>query len=151
MGIQEELSYLIEVLKSYHIEVTQEFYSDILKNVKGGFKDFAKRMIQDFRTRDFNLNKHEILNLNSTQKRQLNYLNLYRYEYRNNINLRCMYIIENEHKLNENIILLCAFLEDGNKKKGPNSYKENIEKAISIYEKYKLKLVLIKGGNRNGY
>ena len=57
---------------------------------------------------------------------------MYRYEYRKNSNLRCIYMINNENNMNE-IVLLCAFNEDGDKRKGRNSYKDNIERAIRIY------------------
>ena len=43
-----------------------------------------------------------------------------------------MFIIEND---DESRILLNAFNEDWNKTKGNDSYKENIKRAIRIYDK----------------
>ena len=55
---------------------------------------------------------------------------LYRYEYRNDSNLRCIYLLEDEYN---KITLLKAFNEDKGKTKGKGSYDFNIEQAIEIY------------------
>ena len=80
-------------------------------------------------------NKFELLNrkLTEYQRRILDGNSLYRYEYRRNKkNIKCMFIIEND---DESRILLNAFNEDWNKTKGNDSYKENIKRAIRIYDK----------------
>lgn len=56
-----------------------------------------------------------------------------RYEYRYSSNLKCIFIVK---KVNNNeVILLCAFNEDGDKQKGNDSYKTNIKRAIRIFER----------------
>ena len=42
-------------------------------------------------------------------------------------------MVKNVNNNNETY-LLCASNEDGNRNKGKNSYKDNIERAIKIYE-----------------
>lgn len=67
------------------------------------------------------------------QNKRLDGNALFRYEYRNSSNLRCIYMVKNVNNINETY-LLCAFNEDGSKKTGKNSYNFNIERAIKIYE-----------------
>lgn len=59
---------------------------------------------------------------------------MWRYEYRNTSNLRCIFILETDNN-NSNPILICAFNEDGDKGKGENSYEHNIKRAMEIIRK----------------
>ena len=98
-------------------------------NVKRFIRNFSKDIIR----KNFQeYNRNEKLKLTKKQRELLNGKDLYRYEYRKDSNLRCIYVINNDNN-NEEIILFCAFNEDGSKEKGKNSYKYNIDRAIRIY------------------
>lgn len=124
---------MLKLLEKNNIFSTQEFKKDILKLVNTNTNKFIKNFYRDIRRKNFeDYNRFEVLQLSNKQKRLLNGKNLYRYEYRENSNLKCIYIIETENNMEE-IILLSAFNEDGDKKRGKNSYNDNIERAIRIY------------------
>lgn len=124
---------MLQLLKKNNIFSTNDFEKDILKLVNTNIKKFIKTFYRDIRRKNFEqYNKYEILSLTLKQKQSIEGNNLYRYEYRINSNLKCIYIIENVNDINR-LILLCAFNEDGNKTKGKNSYKDNINRAIRIY------------------
>ena len=129
-------SYIIEMLRlleNNHVYSTHEFEKDLLKLVNTNVKKFIKNFYHDITRKRFeDLNRFEILKLTRTQKRMLNNKKLYRYEYRENSNLKCIYITDDENNIDE-VLLLCAFNEDGDKEKGKNSYNDNIERAIRIY------------------
>lgn len=55
-------------------------------------------------------------------------------EYRKNSNFRCIYLAKDAYN---NMIILLAFNEDGDKSKGKGNYDLNIEKAIKRYESFK--------------
>lgn len=124
---------MLKLLEKNNIFSTQEFKKDILKLVNTNTNKFIKIFYKDIRRKNFeDYNRFEVLQLSNKQKRLLNGKNLYRYEYRENSNLKCIYIIETENNMEE-IILLSAFNEDGDKKRGKNLYNDNIERAIRIY------------------
>ncbi|MDR0979408.1 MAG: hypothetical protein LBL91_05775 [Lachnospiraceae bacterium] len=85
---------LIQTLQKEGIEATNEFAVDISKLVQTEFDNFAKQIFKDFARRDFEvLNRFERLHLNEKQKKEINGRILWRYEYRNTSNLRCIFII----------------------------------------------------------
>lgn len=130
MQKNEELLRMFQVLEKNKVFCSKTCYKDICKLVNTDINIFIKNFTKDFLRKNFeDYNRFEKLSITDTQKRKLNGNNLYRYEYRNNSNLRCIYIIEEGN----NIILLCAFNEDGSKKDGKKSYDNNIRKAIRLY------------------
>lgn len=127
---------VLQMLEKRGIRSTKDFEKDLEKLVKENVMDFLETFYKDFIRMNFDsYNRFEILrNLSKSQKQRLRGQNLRRYEYRKNSNLKCIFIIDNDNNKNMPIIL-CAFNEDGDKKKGKNSYKDNIERAITIFEK----------------
>ena len=137
MDYDADVLRILQRLKMEHgIESTKEFKRDIQKLVNTDIKRFAKVFYKDFSRKDFeNYNKFEKLKyLNEKQRKKLKGNVLRRYEYRNTSNLRCIFVVcvENEDNVP---ILLCAFNEDGDKKKGNKSYIKNIDRAIDIFER----------------
>lgn len=123
---------MFQVLEKNNIYCSNSCYKDINKIITTNINTFIQNFSTDFLRKKFDqYNRFEKLNLNNRQKKSLNGNNLYRYEYRENSNFRCIYIIEE----GEDIILLSAFNEDGDKKAGKNSYNDNIEKSIKVYNK----------------
>lgn len=124
---------MLKLLSINNIYSSTEFGKDLVKLVNSNVKRFIKLFSRDLIRRNFeDFNRFEILNLDRKQRTKINGNNLYRYEYRNTSNLRCIYTIINENNIDK-IFLLCAFNEDGDKTKGKKSYKDNIERAIRIY------------------
>ena len=124
---------MLKLLSINNIYSSTEFEKDLVKLVNSNVKRFIKLFSRDLIRRNFeDFNRFEILNLDRKQRTKINGNNLYRYEYRNTSNLRCIYTIINENNIDK-IFLLCAFNEDGEKTKGKKSYKDNIERAIRIY------------------
>ena len=99
-------------------------------DVKKFIKDFAKNFMRSDLKK---YKKYERLNTTPPQNKRLDGNALFRYEYRNSSNLRCIYMVIDVNNKNE-VRLLCAFNEDGDKRRGKNSYDANIERAIRIYE-----------------
>ena len=131
MNSNDNLLAMLEVLKLHGVNYTEQFYKDICKLVKTDVNKFIKDFSRDFSRMSYKKhNRYEELSLNSDQKKRIDGKSLYRYEYRNSSNLRCIYIIEDEYN---NITLLKAFNEDKGKIKGKGSYNFNIEQAIKIY------------------
>lgn len=135
LGATEDFLVMLEVLKIHDIYATNQFFNDICKLVKTDkikfIHDFQRDMIRVDKTKH---NRYERLSLTSNQSQKLKGKSMYRYEYRNTSNLRCIYIIEDEHN---RIILLKAFNEDKTKTKGKGNYDINIERAIRIYTSLK--------------
>lgn len=132
MGKDDEILRLLQYLQNEGIRVTKDFVKDIQRLVQSDVATFAAQFFKDFARKDFDkYNKFEKLKLTKTQKSKLDGNILWRYEYRNTSNFRCIFIIKKAHN-NTNPILLCAFNEDGNKKGGQNSYDHNIDRAINI-------------------
>ena len=132
MDIEASIDRLLQQLKKHGIESTKEFRSLVTSDLE----NFTKVFFKDFIRKDFeNYNRFEKLrNLTHKQKKRLKGNILRRYEYRNTSNLRCIFIIHNDN--NKSIpIILCAFNENGDKKKGKQSYNKNIDRAIDIFER----------------
>lgn len=133
MSNENDIVEMLRLLKINNIYSTKEFERDLVKLVSTNVKKFIKNFTRDIIRKDFEqFNRFEKLKLTKKQRENLNGNDLYRYEYRNDSNLRCIYVINNDNN-NKEIILLSAFNEDGNKDKGKNSYKDNIDRAIRIY------------------
>ena len=138
MGKDDDIIQMLRDLQADGIFSTKEFYKDLVILLDSGEvkRDFIEIFPKDMKILDINAyNKFELLNrkLTEYQRRILDGNFLYRYEYRRNKkNIKCMFIIEND---DESRILLNAFNEDWNKTKGNDSYKENIKRAIRIYDK----------------
>ena len=130
-----EIFRLLQYLQNEGIRVTEDFVKDIHKLIQTDIKNFALQFFKDFARKDFeNYNRFEKLKLTKEQRIMLEGNVLWRYEYRNTSNFRCIFIVQKGH--NSNIpILLCAFNENGGKKKGENSYNHNIRRAIEIIQK----------------
>ena len=139
MNVQDGLDKMLSLLEIHDVYATPEFVKDIsslVKNNIGKFiEDFARDMIRN-NLKDYK--RYERLKLTKTQRERLDGNSLFRYEYRNSSNLRCIYFIKDENT-NRKTFLLNAFNEDQNKSKGKNSYNFNIERAIKIYQSIKLK------------
>lgn len=135
MGKQDEIYRVLQYLQNEGIRATPDFVKDILKLVQTNVKSFSKQIFRDFTRKDFeNYNRFEKLTLTKKQKIAIEGSILWRYEYRNTSNLKCIFIVKKEN--NSDIpILLCAFNEDETKKKGNDSYAYNIERAIEIIKR----------------
>ena len=127
---------LLQRLRIEHgVESTKEFGKDLQKLVNTDIERFAKVFYKDFSRKDFeNYNKFEKLNLSEKQRKRLKGNLLRRYEYRSTSNLRCIFVVCIDNG-NDIPVLLCAFNEDGDKKKGNKSYNKNIDRAIDIFER----------------
>lgn len=133
MNNKEAIIEMLKLLARNYIFATNSFKRDITKLVTTNVEKFVKIFARDIRRKNFDdYNKYELLNLSPKQKKKIDGKKLYRYEYRENSNLKCIYTIEDENNI-KRVILLCAFNEDGDKKKGKNSYNDNINRAIGIY------------------
>lgn len=135
MGKNSEILRLMQYLQNEGIQMTVDFVKDVQKLVQTDVETFASQFFKDFSRKDFeNYNRFEKLKLTKQQKASIDGNILWRYEYRNTSNFRCIFIVEKAH--NSNIpILLCAFNENGGKKRGDNSYNHNIKRAIDIIKK----------------
>ena len=133
MNNENNIVEMLRLLSRNNIYSTPEFERDLVKLVTTNIKKFIKNFSRDIRRKSFEqFNRFEKLKLTKKQREILNGNDLYRYEYRNDSNLRCIYVINNDNN-NQEVILLCAFNEDGDKDKGKKSYKDNINRAIRIY------------------
>lgn len=135
MGKDSEILRLMQYLQNEGIQMTVDFVKDVQKLIQTDVETFASQFFKDFSRKDFeNYNRFEKLKLTKQQKASIDGNILWRYEYRNTSNFRCIFIVEKAH--NSNIpILLCAFNENGGKKRGDNSYNHNIKRAIDIIKK----------------
>lgn len=136
MSNNASIKVLLQALHRHGIESTKDVLKDLQKLVNTDVKSFVEVFYRDFIRMDFeNYNKFEKLkHLSNKQKNRLNGNVLRRYEYRNNLNLKCIFIVCTDN--NKNVpILLCAFNEDGDKKTGKSSYNKNIDRAIKIFER----------------
>lgn len=134
MNTEDSLLKMFQVLEEHGVYASEQFFDDIKSLVKTDVKKFIKDFTKNFMRKNLKeYKKIERLSTTSSQNKRLDGNALFRYEYRNSSNLRCIYMVINVNNSDE-IRLLCAFNEDGNKKKGKNSYDSNIERAIRIYE-----------------
>ena len=118
MNNENNIVEMLRLLSRNNIYSTPEFEKDLVKLVTTNIKKFIKNFSRDIRRKNFEqFNRFERLKLTKNQRKILNGNDLYRYEYRNDSNLRCIYVINNDNN-NKEIILLSAFNEDGDKEKG---------------------------------
>lgn len=130
--------FMAKLLDEYGIRSTNEFISDISTLITSNKRKFIEFFITSIQNADMVLQKYEKLNLNEKQKRNILNNVLYRLEYRKNkLNVKCIFVVEKNN--NNRIINLCAFSEKDDKSKGKYTYKDNIERAIRIYLKWKVK------------
>ena len=130
-----EILRLLQYLQNEGIRVTDDFVKDIQKLIQTDVEIFASQFFKDFARKDFEkYNRFEKLKLTKQQKEIIDGKTLWRYEYRNTSNFRCIFILEKAHN-ESSPILLCAFNENGGKQKGNNSYDHNIKRAIQIMKK----------------
>ena len=135
MEKDNEILRLLQYLQNEGIRVTDDFVRDIQKLIQTDMETFASQFFKDFARKDFkNYNRFKKLKLTKQQKLMIDGNILWRYEYRNTSNFRCIFILEKAHNCNSPI-LLCAFNEDETKKKGNDSYAYNIERAIEIIKR----------------
>lgn len=135
MGREDEIQRLLQYLQNEGIRATDDFVKDIQRLVLTDVKKFASQIFKDFSRRKYSkYNRFEQLKLTKQQKEEIDGYALWRYEYRNTSNLRCIFILEKDNN-NSVPILICAFNENGHKKKGENSYPHNIARAIEIIKR----------------
>ena len=134
MDAENSLLIMFRELSKHDVQASEQFFDDIKRLVKTDINKFIEAFTRDLmRSNLKEYKKYERLKLTKAQNKRLNGNALFRYEYRNNSNLRCIYMVRNVNNDNETY-LLCAFNEDGGQKTGQNSYNFNIERAIKIYE-----------------
>lgn len=134
MGTDDWFLKMFQVLEEHGVYASKQFFDDIKSLVKTDIKKFIKDFTKNFTRKDLKeYKKYERLKTTPSQNKRLDGNALFRYEYRNSSNLRCIYMVIDVNNNNETR-LLCAFNEDGDKKTGKNSYNFNIERAIKIYE-----------------
>lgn len=134
MNTDDSLLEMFRVLQEHRVYASKQFFNDIRDLVRTDIKKFIRDFTKNFiRINLKEYKKYERLKLTPSQNKRLDGNALFRYEYRNSSNLRCIYMVKNVNNTNETY-LLCAFNEDGSKKTGRTSYNFNIERAIKIYE-----------------
>ena len=124
------------------VQFSYDFIKDIRKLVKSNVDKFSIDFYRSMTRTGFCLNRFEKLKLKPYQRKQLKGYNLWRYEYRDESNLRCLFILTT-NCFDGKPILLCAFNEIKGKIKGANSYNDNIERAIRIFEDINSQEVLL--------
>lgn len=131
MNKKQSIDKMLLALNSVHdVRSTKEFRKDLLNLIGSNPSRFIATFYKDFSRRNYNeLNRFEPLRLTKKQKLLLSGSKLYRYEYRDESNLKCIFITQTVNNID---VLLCAFNEDGGKYKGKNAYNDNIERAIRI-------------------
>lgn len=134
MNTDDSLLKMFKILEEHGVYASEQFFDDIRSLVKTDIKKFIRDFTRNFmRSNLKDYKKFERLKTSASQNKRLNGNALFRYEYRNSSNLRCIYMVKDVNN-NKETLLLCAFNEDGNKRMGKNSYDFNIERAIKIYE-----------------
>ena len=135
MGNNAAILKILQMLQAHGVRSTKEAAKDLQNLVQTDIKKFTENFYKDFIIKEFeDYNRYKKLSLTKEQRKRLKGHTLWRYEYRHTSNLRCIFIVYNENNTNIPIIL-CAFKEDGDKKKGKKSYEDNIERAIKIFER----------------
>lgn len=139
MNIRDEFIQMFALLESHGVYASKPFVKDISELVKTDTNKFIANFTRDLsRSNLKENNRYERLKLTKSQSKRLDGNSLFRYEYRNSSNLRCIYMIIDENN-NKKTFLLNAFNEDGNKKAGKNSYSFNIKRAITTYQSIRKK------------
>ena len=137
MSAKDDFTAMLEILKLMHnVDYVEQVIDDISKLVKTDKLEFMDEFTRNMsRKNQKKHNRYEpLMKLTKNQKRRLDGRKLYRYEYRKNSNFRCIYLAKDAYN---NMIILLAFNEDGDKSKGKVNYDLNIEKAIKRYESFK--------------
>ena len=133
----DDIIQMLRDLEIFGIKSTDRFYKNIVKLINTDKIKFIKEFSKDMKFIDINAyNRFERLYPNTDkQKKILANDELYRYEYRrSNKNVKCIFVLI---KSDGTRVLLNAFNEDGDKQKGNDSYKKNIELAIQILSEIK--------------
>ena len=137
MEPKDSIIRMLQALEIHNIYASKQYYKELCNLVKTDIKKFITDFTRDFIRKNLKeYKRYERLHTNANQNKRLDGNALFRYEYRNSSNLRCIYIIVDVNNTNATI-LLTAFNEDKNKRIGKNAYDFNIEKAIKIYEDIK--------------
>lgn len=123
-----------EVLKYSGVFTNYQVIKKLSKLVDGDIDNFSKTFSTYISQKDFSYNKFELLKLSSTDKKKIDNNLLYRFEYRKNSNLRIIFVFMIE---GNNVLVVDAFNENGNKTKGKDSYDKAIKNAIRNYEMIK--------------
>lgn len=140
VGKEEYFEEMLEELRKHGIISTNELKKDLVKLVTSNKRKFKQIFYHDMlrsNTEEIEqFNRFELLNrLSRKQRKKLKGIKLWRWEYRENSNFKCIFAVTTVN--NSNIsILLCAFNEDWDKKKGNDNYEENINRAISILSQW---------------
>ena len=131
----EDIIRMLEVLRNKHdVKYTKEFQKDLCKLNKHPSIKFIQTFSWIFMKKKFDPGKFEVIkDLTREQLEILGDNKLCRFEYREGKNLRCIFCVDSGYT---DFMLLCAFIEDGSRKKGPDSYAYNISRAIEIYQMY---------------
>lgn len=137
MKRDDEIILFFQKLQNEGILSTKDFLEDIRRIITSDVNNFVKKAYKALSRINLDYSKFETLKLTNIQRKKMEGNLLRRYEYRKNINLKCIFFIQKEDNVNIPI-LLCAFIEDGDKSKGKDSYKHNIDREVNIYEKGKI-------------
>ena len=126
----------LQYLQNEDIRVTDDFVKDLRKLILTDIDTFTSQFYKDFTRKNFKkYNRFEILKLTKQQRAEIGNNILWRYEYRNTSNFRCIFTIAKDNNNIDFPLLLCAFNENGQKKNGSDSYNHNIKRAIQILKK----------------
>lgn len=131
---ENKLNYMFNVLKTKNVFTDPKVIKKLAKLITNDIDDFIDNFLIDFTIKDFSLNRFEILSLSKSDKKKIDNNLLYRYEYRKKSNLRTIFVMLNE---NNELLVLEAFNENGNKTKGKDSYDKAIKNAINNYQSLK--------------
>lgn len=116
MKPEDSIIKMLQALQNKGIISTEDFVKDITRLVNSDIKEFITKFYKDItRSNLRELKRYERLKLTKVQNNKMKGNSLFRYEYRNTSNLRCIYVIQNENTEDKSIILLCAFNEDARK------------------------------------
>lgn len=138
MSTQADITQMFQYLIVNGIEPTEKFIKQISQIIDRKPEDFistfSKDMLIFVGTNRVGKVTEVILDDNK-RKKFLGTGSLFRYEYRKYFkkNVRCLVVLEETGKC----VCMRAFIDDGDKSKGGNSYKENIELALKDYRRRK--------------
>lgn len=134
MSNKDKFIMFFQKLEKANIKSTKECFKDLAKAITSDIDESLFEILKDFLILDISgLNRFEIIKLNDKQKKIIENSKLYRYEYRKYSNLRIIFLL----KLDNKVILICAFNENAGKNKSKDSYKRNIERALNIIKRIK--------------
>lgn len=135
MDTQAEITQMFQNLGAKGIESTIIFVDEIVELIKPKSQKFIGTFSKDisiFADLKVGGKFTEIQMDNDKRIKYIGSGKLYRYEYRKERkNLRCLFVLEENSKC----VFLKAFKDDGDKKKGANSYNSNIDLALKDYKR----------------